>query len=327
MKLYSSGATFVEKELQIKPFWKLKAVLNNVALELRPTLEDKFTLRHVDRPQNITIEYDHEREVATVNFSSEERSNLALAIPYRVDLDIILEGTGSAKIADIENEAIQVKGDCYDLELNNLKSHSTNIVTNVGNIKCGKTLRGNLKLRSNVGSISTQKLQGHWISLTAENGLLNAGDIYAQQLTSVSDRIRIKSIHGGCNIQANGDIVIGTAEGEISLLSRKGNIHAHLADHARMTGIVAKAGDVCLTFSQGLDGEFDAEAQIVDDEAAESVLSHVSRQMSGNSCQYKATVNEGTSQISIKSPEGRIALETRSWPEAVTLYNKKSKEQ
>ena len=326
-RLCSSSVKFAERKLELKPFWKLQALMKNVSLELRPTVDEKFSVRHSTASRNLAVEHDYKSNIAIVKFAAKEQSKVSISIPYHVNLEIVLEGSGDVKIADVENETVDIQGERYDVELNNLKTNSTKVVTNVGDIHGVKTLRGNLHLESREGNVVAQKLQGFLLSLSAQKGSLAIGDVYAQQLTAASDNnVRIKSVHGSCDVVSNGDIIVGTADGEVCLLTRKGNIHAHFAEHVKTTNVIADAGDVSLSFSPGLKGKFHIEARHVNDDAAKSILSRVSQRALGLGCRYEASVGDGTNRISVKSRNGSTVLKKRSWLEAVLSYDKNVRE-
>lgn len=327
VNLHSKSIAQQRTKLEVKPFWKINAVLNNVSLVLSCNVDEEF---FVDIPENqrrngLDIKYDCHRQVASMTFDGDLQSVLALSLPFRVDFDIVLKGTGNASIGGVENETVQVDAENYDIMLGDLKSHNISVVANKGDIHCAKTLKGNIKFVSRDGDVATQKIQGHNISIACETGYVEAGDIYAEELSiNAGQGMQVKSTHGRSQLRSKGGIVIGTAEGDVSLLSRHGDIDLHLADHARDVDVTAERGNIELSFSSDMNGEVSVDASAVDD--SDSGLIQIPGKIHGSCARYRSDGGDGLTTVSATSPNGTTSLRRRTWLGAISAFSRKSKE-
>lgn len=329
VNLHLKSAAEQRTKLEVKPFWKIKAVLNNVSLALTCNVDEDFFVdlqQTPHQPHNgLDIKYDSHSQVAKMTFSGDSQSALSLSLPFQVDFDIVLGGSGSASIGGVENESIQINAENYDVELGDLKSNSINVVSDKGNIQCLKTLRGNINLVSHDGNISTRKIQGHNVSISCAVGCAKAGDVYAEKLLiNAEEEIQVKSIHGASQLHSKGGIVVGTAEGDISMVSQRGDIDLYLADHARNVDVTAESGNVRLAFSPDMNEEVNVDARTVDD--SDSELTQIFEKIDENCSKYQCGDGSGLTAVTVKTPNGTTFLRRRSWLEAVSAFNRESRE-
>lgn len=317
VQLHLTSLAHQHTRLEVKPFWKVRAVLDNVDLRLTSNVEEDYFIESSDSQDCPRIQYDHNNQAASIRVDEKMKGNVRLCLPYRVDLDIVLNGSGTAHIADIENVVVDIRSENYDIEFGSLKTTRLCATTECGDIRCEKTVRGNISLETAEGHITANKIQGHHVSLTSQCGHVRVGDVYAENFRVASENgIQIKSVHGNSRLQSRGSVAVGTAEGDVTVVSAD-SVHLHLADRANVVDVMSEMGDVEISYSPGMTLEFDIDAKNVDD--CKAVL----RRGTGSSEKYRNDDTGNQSLVTIKSPCGTTTVKSSSWLEAVTGFNRK----
>ncbi|XP_076788253.1 protein FAM185A isoform X3 [Arvicanthis niloticus] len=246
-----------EWTLQVSPFGRLRTRLPcHLAVRLLDPLAhpdgDRVQVavcgrgREVRGLDSLQVKYDAARqEMAILSDDIDPQASVEVNTPVKFDLNIESSGTGSVKVHNIECESCEINTEQGTSVLQSVKSQKLRVQTKGGDVICLGTVYGNIDIHaSDKSTVNIDKLQGSCVTISTENGLLQAKYLYTESsfLSSAAGDIALGNVHGNIILQSKmGNITVDSSCGCLKASSHQGAIDVY----------VSQLGEVALTSQEG----------------------------------------------------------------------------
>ncbi|XP_002132054.2 protein FAM185A-like [Ciona intestinalis] len=312
--------------LKVEPFWKLRVNVRgcNVHVEsFDPNIDPDGKEMHVHLKGSrgadaYNIEDQSETKTISISNTNEggNLDELRIKVPVAFNIDICSKKSAVISVSSLESNCVSVEAENGDIHVKNIKGRDITLQAKKGTITCKTLLQGNLSLNGS-SVIKTDRMQGPSIQLTS-NSSIYTQDIYAEDVTiQARNTVGIKSIHGNSKIFSEGDINIGTLEGQSNISSAKGAINVYIANP---TPIAVVSDNIQISVPSDLSANLNCNASILD------IPEYISQQNTSSQTdnKFRAELNGGGPVIQAWA-KYHFKFATKTWLERTMEYRKLEK--
>ncbi|KAJ1161705.1 hypothetical protein NDU88_002186 [Pleurodeles waltl] len=278
-----------------------------------PDLKD-FEVKYNESAKRMSILSEH----------IDSQSQVEVCTPARFDLDIKTFGNGSVKIQKVECDNCKIETEKGDSLLQSVKSHHIYVRANGGKIVGRGTLHGNLDIRaSGKSTVYLDKLQGTFVNICTEDGLLKTQYLYAESslLSSAAGDIALGSVHGDVTVESkHGNITIDSSDGSLKACTHQGAIDAYVSQLGKVD-LKSQEGNITVKVPASLNTNFQLSG-IEIDVSPELQLQGKQNSTEGGQKTLSAHMNDisGREQwIQASTTSGRISLQVQNWFQSLKL--------
>ncbi|KAH3880213.1 uncharacterized protein LOC127865021 [Dreissena polymorpha] len=241
-----------------------------------------------------------------------------IKLPLQYDVEVACFDQACVSVEQTEGAKVSVRTHAGGCTLKNVKTMTTDVLTQGGNISIKKLLQGSVDLTASMdGTISADRLQGPVVHCQTNKGSISAKAIYAEKvaLTARSCNISIDSCHGHSLVDIKqGHLTIGTVAGSLHANIGSGNTHIGMAEPTQAQ-ISTNSGDIEIKLWQNESGSVRLQADQVD--VGDVTLLHRSSEKRGDQELLTGELGKNTAQgepvIIAKTGKGKIKLGYYNW--------------
>ncbi|KAM4746840.1 protein FAM185A isoform 1-T1 [Rhinophrynus dorsalis] len=275
---------------------------------------------------NIEVKYDEvSRQVLINSQDIDSLTCVDVTTPVRFDVDIKTTSTGCVSVNKIECDNCHIETEKGDSVLQSVKGHNIRIRTKGGKVISLGTVHGNVDIHGTAHStVDIEKLLGTSINICTEGGQLKARYLYAESSSMSS---------------ASGDIILGSAHGEIKLHTEQGNITVDSLDgclkastrHGAIDVYVSQGGKVHLKSEEGcitvkMPATLETSVQLsgasvdVSPEIRLQEIQNTTREGQATLTASMNLVNTSKNWIEAEARRGTVSLKYQDWFQSLKLH-------
>lgn len=275
--------------------------------------------------KDLEVKYNESaKRMSILSEHIDSQSQVEVCTPARFDLDIKTFGTGSVKIQKVECDNCNIETEKGDSVLQSVKSRHIYVRAKGGKIVGRGTLHGNLDIRaSEKSTVYLDKLQGTFVNICTEDGLLKAQYLYAESslLSSTAGDIALGSVHGDITVESQlGNITVGSSDGSLKACTHQGEIDAYITQLGKVD-LKSQEGNITLKVPASLNAHFQLSGTEID-VSPELELQGKQNSTEGGQKTLSAHMNEMSEReqwIQASTTSGRISLQVQNWFQSLKL--------